>query len=162
MTRRSRPSVVLRIPHDLLHIQLDDLPTFGVPDPKCVALRALMADLPLVPDASLSAQIIGPRAVTLPCLAVLARHVGQGLRDANLAIAHDRARLGRERNKLLFLDEGSVLSAAEDRLTRECALFVVDATVASVSTLRQREAAGLVSFVGVPQPLAAIAHWRAL
>ena len=28
--------------------------------------------------------------VTLPCLAVVARHVGQGLRDYNLSLAHDR------------------------------------------------------------------------
>ena len=68
--------MLTRIPRELLHVGLDDLSTLGVPDQARAALRALLADLPRVPDASLSAQLIGSREVTLPCLAVLARHAG--------------------------------------------------------------------------------------
>src|SRR6185369_7831082 len=91
-------SRLVRIPRHLLHIALDDLP----PGSRA-KLVPLLADLPLVPDASVSAQLIGPAEATLACLAVLARHVGQGLRDANLAIAHDRERLSQQRHKLVFL-----------------------------------------------------------
>jgi hypothetical protein len=122
-----------------------------------------MADLPLVPDASSSAQLIGEPAVTLPCLAVLARHVGQGLRDHNLAMAHDRARLHVERRKLVFLSHDALveaLSQRDERPTREAVLLVSEASASVCDLLEQRNRLGLASFVTAPGPLAALAGWR--
>src|SRR5947209_3211349 len=111
--RKHVSSRLVQIPKHLLHVALDDLSQLGVPTAARAALRALLADLPLVPEASSSAQLIGPPAIALPCLAVLARHVGQGLRDQNLAIAHDRERLAAERAKLLFLPADALAEAIE-------------------------------------------------
>jgi hypothetical protein len=156
------PSLV-RIPRAFLHVGLDDLIGLGVPDTARAALRALLALLPGVPDAALSAQLIGPRAVTLPCLAVLARHVGQGLRDHNLSLAHDRPRLRLERRKLAFLDATAVAAAVangDSRPRREAVLFVVDCTPHLVDLLAARESAGLASFVTASTGLPQLAHWR--
>jgi hypothetical protein len=149
---------LVRIPRRLLHIELSDL-TEQARD----ALRALLADLPLVPDGSLSAQLIGPPDATLPALAVLARHIGQGLRDHNLSFAHDRPRLRAERQKLVFLDEATLLEvvgAGNARPSREAVLFVADATPSVEALLSAREAAGLASFVTSNAPLRRLAHWR--
>jgi hypothetical protein len=148
-------SSLVRIPRELLHIGFDDLTAHGVPPIAADALRALLADLPLVPAARDSAQLIGARAITLPCLAVLARHVVQGLRDHNLSLAHDRPRLRAERRKLLFLDSDA-FRAAEP----EAVVCIVDATAAIVDPLIQREATGLASFVATEAPLEALRHWR--
>src|ERR1700682_5059339 len=135
-------SPLTRIPRELLHVGLDDLPGLGVPDTARAALRALLADLPMVPDATPSAQLIGVRPVTLACLAVLARHVGQGLRDHNLSLAHDRPRLQLERRKLVFLDAAAV---AHDHAgaSAEAVLFVADCTPATLDLLAARDAARL-------------------
>jgi hypothetical protein len=69
---------LVRIPRHLLHLGLDDLASLGVGQSTRDALRAVLADLPLMPDARSSAQLVGHPAVMLPCLAVLARHIGQG------------------------------------------------------------------------------------
>src|SRR5918994_4072300 len=98
-----------RLPRDLLYITLDDLPASSR-----AALLPMLADLPRVPTAADSCQLIGPSAATLPCLAVLARHVVQGLRDYNLTLAHDRGLLRAERRKLLFYDEAAVLEDTTD------------------------------------------------
>ena len=103
---------IVRIPRELLYVGFDDLASLGVPASAQAALRALVADLPLVPDGASSAQLIGARSVALPCLAALARHVVQGLRDHNLTLAHDRPRLRAERRKLLFYDAAAVLEHA--------------------------------------------------
>jgi hypothetical protein len=153
------------IPRHLLHVGLDDLPALGVHEHACGTLRVLLADLPLVPDASLSAQLIGPPDVALPCLAVLARHLGQGLRDTNLAMAHDRARLAKRRHKLTFLEASSLsklLESDDARAAWETVVFVVEATPELTSLLAQREAAGLASFVTASAPLSALGHWRTL
>jgi hypothetical protein len=148
---------LVRIPRHLLHIALDDLP----PGSRA-ALVPLLADLPLVPDASVSAQLIGPPEVTLACLAVLARHIGQGLRDANLAIAHDRERLSQERHKLVFLSgrelEGAVASGAT-RPMHETVLFVSAASPALAGLLRERNDRGLASFVTAIEP---VTNWRVI
>jgi hypothetical protein len=148
----------VRIPRDLLHVELDDLPSLGVPDQARAALRGLLADLPLVPDASLSAQLIGPRQITLPCLAVLARHVGQGLRDHNLTLAHDRPRLRLERRKLAFMDGEAVASGT--RAISEAVLFVVDCTPQVLDLLGARESAGLASFITAETGFPQLVHWR--
>src|SRR5205085_8463622 len=122
--------------------------------------RALLADLPLVPDASCSAQLVGPPDVGLACLAVLARHVGQGLRDHNLSIAHDGARLRVERHKLMFLDAAALRDAVAHGDTRprsESILFVSNAGPELLGLLCTRESAGLASFIATPRPLAALA-----
>jgi hypothetical protein len=153
------------IPRHLLQVSLDDLPAFGVHEPARRALRSLLADLPMVPDASLSAQLIGPSDVALPCLAVLARHIGRGLRDTNLALAHDRARLAEQRHKLVFLDASSLsklLESGDARPALETVVFVMEATPDLSSLLAQREAAGLASFVTASAPLSALGHWRTL
>jgi hypothetical protein len=155
---------LVRIPRDLLHVALDDLAALGIGAESRDALRALLADLPLVPDATLSAQLIGPSEITLPALAVLARHVGQGLRDTNLTIAHDKQRLRAERHKLVFLsgvELDAVLVDGDQRPLRETVLFVhnVESALATQALLA-REAAGLASFVAAPQALAALGHWR--
>jgi hypothetical protein len=148
---------LVRIPRRLLHIALDDLPPRSRE-----ALVPLLADLSLVPDASLSAQLIGPAEATLACLAVLARHIGQGLRDANLAIAHDRERLSQERHKLIFLTglelEEAVASGAT-RPAQETVLFVSDVTAALGGLLVERQARGLASFVTAREPLT---DWRVI
>jgi hypothetical protein len=154
---------LVRIPRHLLHVGLDDLGSLGVAEPARDALRGLLADLPMVPDASSSAQLIGEPAVTLPGLAVLARHVGQGLRDHNLSMAHDRARLGSERGKLVFLSHDALLEALSSRDERpgdEAVLFVSEARDPVCSLLKQRDARGLASFVTAGAPLAALAGWR--
>jgi hypothetical protein len=154
---------VVRIPRYLLHVELDDLGQLGVSECARDALRALLADLPLVPDAAHNAQLVGPARVTLPCLAVLARHVGQGLRDHNLSLADDRARLSRERRKLVFLEADALdelLAVGDERPDREAALFAVGTTPRVLELLAAREAAGLVSFVTSMKPVAEIAHWR--
>ena len=156
---------LVRIPGHLLHVSLDDLPALGVHEQASSALRSLLADLPMVPDASLSAQLVGPPGVTLPCLAVLARHIGQGLRDTNLAMAHDRARLAEQRHKLVFLEASSLsrlLESGDARPARETVVFVVEATPDLASLLAEREAAGLASFVTASAPLAMLTHWRTL
>jgi hypothetical protein len=156
---------VVRIPRALLHVGLDDLTGLGVPDHARATLRGLLADLPVVPDATLSAQLIGPGQVTLPCLAVLARHVGQGLRDHNLALAHDRARLHVERRKLAYMD-GAALAAAvaggDTRPATEAVLFVVDCTPHVLDLLAARESAGLASFVTAATGFSRLNHWRTL
>lgn len=154
---------LVRIPRHLLHVGLDDLANLRVPEVAHDAVRSLLADLPLVPDASSSAQLVGPPAVTLPCLVVLARHVGQGLRDSNLAVAHDRERLRVVRNKLVFLSGDAlaeVLAQGDERPSREAVLFVSDTTDALRELLAARDAAGLASFVTTTVPLSHLAHWR--
>ena len=154
---------LVRIPRHLLHVGFDDLTRLGVPERARDALRSLVADLPLVPGAELSAQLVGPPHVTLPCLAVLARHVGQGLRDHNLSFAHDRERLSFERAKLIFMggDElARVVVGGDERLTREAVLFVYGATPSAVDLLLEREALGLSSFVTAAGSIAELAHWR--
>lgn len=156
---------LVRIPRRLLHVGLDDLGSLGVAEPVRDALRGLLADLPLVPDASSSAQLIGEPAVTLPCLAVLARHVGQGLRDHNLSMAHDRTRLHAERGKLVFLSHDALLEALsqrDERAMHEAVLFVSEATGAVCSVLEQRHGRGLASFVTAGAPLAPLAGWRTI
>jgi hypothetical protein len=142
---------LVRIPRHLLHIQLDEL----TPSQRS-ALLPLLADLPAVPDATLSAQLIGPPHATLACLAVLARHVGQGLRDYNLTLAHDAARLKEARRKLVFLSGAelqSVLAAADARPEHEAVVFVHDSTPALRALLEQRHSRGLASFVAAREPL---------
>jgi hypothetical protein len=146
---------LVRIPRHLLHIALDDL----APGSRA-ALVPLLADLPAVPDASVSAQLIGPAEATLACLAVLARHIGQGLRDANLAIAHDRERLSQERHKLVFLTGSELEQAVAGGATRpaqETVLFVSDAPSALLRLLAERQARGLASYVTAPESLT---DWR--
>jgi hypothetical protein len=141
-----------RIPRHLLHITLDDLP---------VALRSallpLLADLPQLPTAADSAVLIGPSAVTLPALAVLARHVVQGLRDYNLTLAHDRQRLRAERRKLQFYDASAFLSAPPPA---EAVLCLAGGTPDVAPLVLEREAARLATFITSAQPLGALAHWR--
>jgi hypothetical protein len=154
---------LVRIPRDLLHVGLGDLHQLGVSDRARDALRALLADLPLVPDASLSALLVGPARLTLPCLAVLARHVGQGLRDYNLSLAHDRTRLSDQRRKLIFLEAAALeetLEAANQHPRREAVVFVVDTTPIVLDLLAERDTRGLASFVTSTTPLAGLAHWR--
>jgi hypothetical protein len=162
MLRDVEPRLV-RIPRPLLHFELAELPRLGVPEPARVALRELIADLPLVPDASTCAQLIGPPAVTLPCLAALARHVGQGLRDYNLRLVQDRSRLRAERCKLVFLDGDALaqlIGLGDPRPAHETVLFVAGAQPRVLDLLAQRERAGLASFVTTAVPLANLEHWR--
>ncbi len=141
-----------RIPPHLLLITLDDLP-FDVRS----RLVALLADLPQLPTAADSAAFVGPSELTLPALAVLARHVVQGLRDYNLTLAHDRQRLRRDRRKLLFCDAATLL---EDGPISESVLCVAGATHEVMPQLQQRDAAGLATFVTTSIPLDALAHRR--
>jgi hypothetical protein len=157
------PSRLVQIPKHLLHVGLDDLPQLGVPTQARDLLRALLADLPLVPDASSSAQLAGPPGITLPCLAVLARHVGQGLRDQNLSIAHDRTRLAVQRAKLVFLSADALADAialGDERPAHEAVLFVVEATAALQPLIARRDAAGLATYVTAQSPMPELAHWR--
>ena len=143
-------SSLVRIPRHLLHVQLDDLQDLGIAPAVHDALRALIADLPLLPGRADSAQVIGPPEVTLPSLAVLARHIGQGLRDYNLTLAGDRARLRAERRKLLFLDAESLeaaLAAGDPCPAQEAVLFVGNAAPSLGDLFRTREANGLASFI---------------
>jgi hypothetical protein len=144
-----------RIPRELLYITLDDLPSAARH-----ALLPLLADLPRVPTADDSAVLVGPSDVTLPALAVLARHLVQGLRDHNLTIAHDRARLRAERRKLLFFDAPTAL--ADTRAQHESVVCVADLTTACVALVEQRRAAGLASFVTARSSLPGLAGWRQL
>ena len=156
--RQERSAKTVRIPHNLLHIELDDLTQSAR-----AALRPLLADLPLVPDASHSAVLVGPARATLLCLAVLARHVGQGLRDHNLSLTHDRQRLTAERCKLIFLESAALaelLSTGDGRLQHEAVLFVIEPTPGVLDLLAKREANGLASFVTSTQPPAGLRHWR--
>ena len=156
---------LVRIPRHLLHVELDDLTGLGVPRAAQDALRGLLADLPLVPDASMSAQLVGPPEVAQACLAVLARHVGQGLRDHNLSMAHDRTRLRSERQKLLFLESALLLAAVasgDDRPLHEAVLFALNATPSLAALLATRQAAGLATFTTSRRPQPALAHWRTL
>ncbi len=154
---------LVRIPRHLLHVGLNDLGQFGVSEYARAALLALLADLPLVPGAAASAVLLGRPEATLPSLAVLARHVGQGLRDHNLSLAADKARLHVERRKLSFLDAATlsiILASGDDRPRREAALFVTDTTPRVLELLAQREAHGLASFVTSTLPVESLAHWR--
>ena len=127
----------------------------------------MLADLPLVPNATHSAQLVGPPDSTLACLAVLARHVGQGLRDTNLSIAHDRDRLRSKRAKLIFVPAASLAATRADddeRMRQETALFVSDLDanqLAAVGDLfARRDAGGLATFVTTQAPLAELPSWR--
>jgi hypothetical protein len=160
---------LVRIPRELLHVDLDGLERFGVNAQHRAQVRALLADLPLVPDASASAQLSGPPGTTRACLAVVARHVGQGLRDTNLAIAHDRERLRAARHKLVFLsaaDLETLLRSADQRIGRESALFVTDLPSSPgelvLQLLASRTSAGLASFVTAVRPVPALEDWRRL
>jgi len=125
VTREARARLV-RIPRDFLHLGLDDLESVGVSVGARRALVSLLADLPAVPTADDDALLVGSESTTLPCLAVLARHVVQGLRDHNINLMHDRARLRGERLKVVFISqddlrrERTLQTAAE----REAALFL--------------------------------------
>jgi hypothetical protein len=148
---------LVRIPRHLLHLRLDELA-----EPARSALLPLLADLPAVPDASLSAQLIGAPDDALRCLAVLARHVGQGLRDYNLTLAHDPVRLKEARCKLVFLSGTELEAALESgapRLEREAVLFVHDAAPAVRRLLHERHKHGLASFVTARAPLM---PWRTI
>jgi len=126
-------------------------------------LRALLAHLPAVPDAALNAQLVGPPETTLPCLAVLARHVGQGLRDYNLTLAHDRPRLRAARGKLIFLDGAAlaeVVASGDERPAREAVLCLAGAMPDLCQLLAAREAMQLASFVTAPAPMPCLSHWR--
>ncbi len=156
-------SRLVQIPKHLLHVGLDHLSQLGVPTAARDALRALLADLPQVPDASCSAQLIGAPAITLPCLAVLARHVGQGLRDRNLAIAHHRERLSAERMKLIFLSGDALAEAiarGDVRPASEAVAFVAEVTPALRPLLASRDASGLATYVTTRSPMVDLAHWR--
>jgi hypothetical protein len=153
----------VHIPKHLLHVKLDDLSQLGVPAAARDALRALLADLPLVPDATCSAQLIGPAAIALPCMAVLARHIGQGLRDRNLAMAHDREWLAAERAKLVFLPANALahaLARGDVRPAHEAVVFVAETIAALRPLLAARDAAGLATYVTARSPIADLAHWR--
>jgi len=153
----------VRIPRDLLHVGLDDLSQLGVPENARGALRGLLADLPLVPDARLSARLVGRASVTLSCMAVLARHVGQGLRDYNLSLAHDRGRLSDERRKLIFLEAEAVdevVASGDDRPTHEAVLFVLGTTPTVLELLAARHTSGLASFVTSTDSVAGLGGWR--
>jgi hypothetical protein len=142
---------------------MDELSNHGVPEAARGRLRSLLADLPFVPTAALSTQLVGQPEVTLACLAVLARHVGQGLRDHNLTFAHDRARLNAERGKLIFLhaaDLADVVAGGDERPARETVLFVANATSSVVDLLVQRDASGLASFITTSEPFPQLAHWH--
>src|SRR5437870_6522133 len=154
---------LVQIPRHLLHVELDDLGQLGVPENARAELRALLANLPLVPNGSDSAVLHGRAEVTLPCLAVLARHVGQGFRDHNLAMAADRDRLREERHKLVFLDAETlenVLASGDERPTRAAALFAMGTTPRVLSLLKERHTAELASFVTSTTPVPSLAHWR--
>jgi hypothetical protein len=144
-----------RIPRHLLYVTLDDLPV-----EVRVRMLPLLADLPRVPTAVESAQLIGPTALTLPALAVLARHIVQGLRDYNLTLAHDRAVLSAQRRKLLFLDASA--AADHDGAAREAVVCLADATPALRPLLAARDVARLASFVTSPTPLPGLEHWRSI
>jgi hypothetical protein len=162
MLRDVEPRLV-RIPRPLLHLELAELPRWGVSEPARAALRELIADLPLVPDASTCAQLVGPPAVTLPCLTVLARHIGQGLRDHNLRLVQDRSRLHAERAKLVFLTGDAlaeIVDSGDPRPGRATVVFVAGAQKRVLDLLAQRERAGLASFVTTAATLAELAHWR--
>lgn len=148
-----------RIPRELLYITLDDLPPRGVPDAGRLALRSLLADLPQVPDATSSAQLIGPPEWTLPCLAVLARHMVQGLRDFNLTLAHDRPRLKADRRKLLFFDSVALRQRRSEAL-REAVLCVHQPLPCDVDMLHARDAARLATLVSTERRIDALAGWR--
>jgi hypothetical protein len=151
---------LVRIPLHLLHVGLDNL---DLPKKAHDALRALLADLPLVPSAADSAILLGGPEVTLPSLAILARHVGQGLRDHNLTLAADKARLRVERHKLIFLEAQTLddaLALGDDRPLQEAVLFVIGTTPRVVQLLESRQAGGLASFVTSTAPVAALANWR--
>jgi hypothetical protein len=154
---------LVRIPRAFLHLGLADLAGMGVSERGQAALRALIADLPLVPDASVSAQLIGPAQATLPCLAALARHVGQGLRDHNLSFSHDRPRLRAERCKLIFLESDALvelIGRGDPRPRRETVVFVAGAVPSVLDLLEDRDRAGLASFVTTTLPLTDLARWR--
>jgi hypothetical protein len=158
-------SRLVRIPRQLLHVELDDLAGLGVPPTAHDALRALMADLPMLPDASHSAHLVGPPEITLPCLAVLARHVGQGLRDHNLSLAHTRSTLHAERRKLVFLEGhalADILAAGNQRPLTEAVLFVHGTTPALVERLATRGSTNLATFVTSPTTHPHLAHWRSV
>jgi hypothetical protein len=146
--------VIRRIPRQFLHLTLEDLP-----EPSRATLLPLIADLPLVPSAAHSCQIVGPTDRTLRCLVVLARHVVQGLRDYNLTLAHDRHRLHQERRKLLFYDEPALLEAPCSSLT-EAILCLVDPSPASVPFLTSRHATNLATFIATSHPLPQLPTWR--
>jgi len=159
---RQRAGLV-RIPRSLLHVSLDDLEALGVAHEARARLRALLADLPLLPTAEHSALLVGEPRLTLACLAVVARHVGQGLRDYNLSLAHDRGRLRLERRKLVFMDSAELARAVNDgdqRPIQEAVLFVSNTSGDVVSLLAEREARGLASFAAADRPLDGLAHWR--
>jgi hypothetical protein len=150
-------------------VTLDDLPGLGVSERSRAALVALLADLPHIPVAGDSALLIGTPETTLACLAVLARHIGQALRDHNAALLHDRARLRAERLKLGFLsqreltDEAAVLERA---LREEAALFVQGLSYPLppelTSILDVRCARGLASFASsaLAPPEGVLSGWR--
>jgi hypothetical protein len=146
--------VIHRIPRQFLYLTLDDLP-----ESSRAALLPLIADLPLVPTAEHSCQVIGPTDLTLPCLAVLARHVVQGLRDHNLTLAHDRHRLHHERHKLLFYDEPALLQAPPTSTT-EAILCLLDPSPASVPLLTTRHSANLATFIATAHPVPQLPAWH--
>lgn len=155
----------VRIPRQFLHVRFEDLDELGVPMSTRTALRALLADLPLVPTAAESAQVIGPPEIVVPSLAVLARHVGQGLRDHNLTLAHHQPTLRAMRRKLAFVDAESLaegLSDGAEDPAEIAVLFVTNASSDVVTLLARREANNLASFIGSDTPLEALRHWRLL
>lgn len=165
---RGKPRLA-RIPRHLLHLTLDDLPNLGVPGPARAALVELLADLPAVPRAADGVLLVGPDSVTLPCLAVVARHVGQALRDQNVALLHDRPRLRASRLKLGFLSLTELLADRADLeadLRSEAALFITGLTwplPASVATLlTARTAADLATFGSARTAPSNACGWRAV
>lgn len=150
-----------------MHVGFDDLVALGVPESGRLALRGLLAELPLVPNATHSAQLVGPPESALACLAVLARHVGQGLRDTNLTLAHDRDQLRSKRAKLIFVSAASLpatLADDDERLKHETVLFISDLDANRLAALgdlfARRDASGVATFVTAPVRLAALPTWR--
>jgi hypothetical protein len=152
-----------RIPRELLHIGFDDLLDRGVTPEARSALLGLVADLPQVPTAADSACLVGEPDQTLPCLVALARHVGQGLRDHNVTMLHDKPRLRAERLKLMFLSQAE-LQAGQDSLgpwlAREAALFVRDIKDRGELEPLLIERRALAAFGSTTDVVNAPASWR--
>jgi hypothetical protein len=92
-----------------------------------------------------------------------APHWPGGLRDHNLSIAHDRARLHAQRSKLIFLSADALaeaLALGETGPAVETVLFVSDVSTSVLALLARRNTAGLASFVTAQAPLPYLAHWR--
>jgi hypothetical protein len=155
MTKKARERRLVEMPSELVSVELDDLPRFGLSQGAIAQLRAYLAGLPLLPRFNDSRVFIGPASLTTPAMMVLARRVGQAYRSHNISLRDTPAGSQLDRLRLAYLRADSLLSLNRNdwqRAVGEAAIFISEALAEHADLLRrllvERATRDLPTFLG--------------